>query len=133
MYLGLAEGDEKRGAVLKALCRKFTFENGKKVGQAVAAAIRHVPEGLSGADMSAVASGATNLAMLRRVKEAEREAKQRGVGVNAVLEGWSVERARCEVRVADLIEAAKGVKPSVDEEARKRYSELREVFTNVRG
>ena len=127
----MAEGDEKRGAVLAALCRKFTFEGGKPVSSAVAAAIRHVPLGLSGADMSAVASGASNLAMLRRVEEAEREAKQKGVTVGAVLEGWSEERATCEVRVADLIKAAKGVVPSVDEEARKRYEELREVFTNV--
>ena len=51
--------------------------------------------------------------------------------MNVVLEGWSKERARCEVRVADLIKAAKGVVPSVDEEARKRYDELREVFTNI--
>ena len=59
-------------AVLKALCRKFTFENNKSVSQVVAEAIRHVPLGLSGADMSAVASGASNLAMLRRVEEVER-------------------------------------------------------------
>ncbi|GMH96292.1 hypothetical protein TrVE_jg3711 [Triparma verrucosa] len=131
VYLGLAEGDEARGAVLKALCRKFKFEGNRHLEDVVMEAIKFVPENLSGADLSAVASGASNFAMLRRVQEAEDEAKKKGVGVAEVLEGWSDERAECEVRVQDLIEASKGVVCSVDQKARERYAELREVFTNI--
>ena len=128
VYLGVAEGDDKRGKVLEALCRKMTFEGGRSIKDVVKEVIGDIPENLSGADMSAVASGASNFAMLRKIEEAEAEAARKNMSVEELLESWPVERVRCEVGVKDLVEAGKLVEPSITGEQRLRYEELRKTF-----
>ena len=128
VYLGVAEGDDKRGKVLEALCRKLNFEGGRTVKDVVKEVIGDIPENLTGADMSAVASGASNFAMLRKIEEAEAEALRKNISVEELLDSWPVERVRCEVGVQDLIKAGRMVEPSVTGEQRLRYEELRKMF-----
>jgi len=128
VYLGVAEGDDKRGKVLEALCRKMTFEGGRKLKDVVKEVIGDIPKNLSGADMSAVVSGASNFSMLRKIEEAESEATRKNMSVEELLETWPVERVKCKVMVQDLVEAGKFVTPSITVEQAQRYEELRKIF-----
>ena len=130
VYLGLTETAEQVGGVLRALCRKFTFEGGLTVEQAVDRVKNEVPVNLSGADLSAVASGAMNRAMSRLISLAEKEAAKKRIPVAKVLDGWSDEDCRCQVACEDLLEAAKEVWPCVEEAERGVYRRLKAQFAS---
>jgi peroxin-6 len=128
VYLGLAEGTEQIVGILTALCRKFTFEDGMSVAGAAEKVAEYIPPFLSGADLSAVASGGMDRAMARVIEQAEAEAAKTGVQVEEVLEGWDDERCVCVVRCADLISAAEEVVPSVSVAEQQEYLRLRDQF-----
>ena len=58
VYLGLAESKESRANILAAQMRKFKFEANSTPHSIALKVIDSIPQTLTGADLSAVASGA---------------------------------------------------------------------------
>ena len=130
VYLGLTTDRDHTSSVLKALCRKFTFEKGLTVEEAVERVSGEIQAGLSGADLSSIASGAMERAMARVMKKVEDVAARAGVSVEEVLEDWTVEECTAVVKVEDLREAGRGIVPSVTLEQRAEYEVLRKKFSS---
>jgi len=75
VYLGMAMTDDDRVTILSAQMRKYKFQNGVDASTVVRNMIQYVPKQLTGADLSAVASGALSRSLKRLCDEAEKEAR----------------------------------------------------------
>ena len=139
VYLGLAKSNEDRGKILIAQMRKFKFESNKNVQSIVEEAINSIPESLSGADLSSVASGALMRSIRRLCSEVESAALKRSVDgkneasmhLDSIIEEWEASREDGSyqlqpiVTLQDIKEAAKNVVPSINERELFRYESIK--------
>ena len=159
VYLGLPSNDEDRIQILKSQMQKFTFDvavNCDKTAaleQAIRSIIHRIPPNLSGADLSAISSGALIRSLGRKCKEIEIEAMKRvtanagsvnnlnekgqyetslEITIQQVMEEWEDSHTLLTpvVTFDDVIEAAKCVQPSVSLEDKKKYEELDNKFSS---
>jgi peroxin-6 len=130
VYLGIFPGD--RAHILAAQIRKLNLEDEPHVLAEVV--VDKLPNNLTGADLSTIATGAQLLATERLCAEAEHEYQMQQENGNSeltmgqLLESWSEERLVPTVTLADLIQASEKVIPSVSEADLERYERLRDQF-----
>ena len=134
VYLGLATSTEDRAKILTALIRKFRLEDDPlSISREV---VDKFPLNLSGADFSAIASGAIMKSLQRLCLEAENELQQRQqvstvtINLDDILDEWSESRLVPLVSTNDFVDAAKDVIPSVSEEDLQRYESLKQEFSS---
>ena len=126
VYLGLPSDKESRVQILAALIRKFNLEGGSdQISLKVA---DQLPPRLSGADFSAVASGAL-IRSLKRLCEAAESQVTSNRSLDDVLDEWG-EDVTPVVTAADLLAAGENVVPSVTHEDLCRYQRLRDEFSS---
>ncbi|KAL3801980.1 hypothetical protein HJC23_010324 [Cyclotella cryptica] len=143
LYLGPAKTKDACLQILLAQTRKFRFEDGHDREDVLRAAMESFPPTLSGADLSAVASGALMLALKRVCEKVEEEAttinakrgvdekSDEGVDVNDVMESWTKEQLQPTVTVGDFVDAAKNIVPSISAQDLARFEALRNQFSVV--
>jgi ATPases of the AAA+ class len=132
IYLGLARERLDRIQILVAQIRKFQFENGQDPVSIASKVVDSIPDTLSGADFSGIASGALMLALQRTCEEADMEAEAMGKTLDEILTKWSKEKLIPIVRVDDFVTAAKEVHPSVNSADLSRYDTMRMEFCSPR-
>ena len=128
VYLGLAKTKEDRAKILAAQMRKFTFENNEDVKNVVSRVISMIPENLSGADFSSVASGALMLSIQRLCSHIENMCQHKGMKLNDFLSAQHKEDLIPIVKEEDVIQAARKVAPSIFKADIDRYDALRKTF-----
>jgi len=155
VYMGPPDSREARTQILLAQTRKFHFKDGNTAEAIINNVVDLLPEGLSGADLSAIAKGALMAALRRLCKEADRELEERthlkkrtaqvsedemndelavdqqGLGIfdmDDLLDTWPSERLVPALTTADFVEAAKNVVPSVSRKDMAQYENLRLQF-----
>ena len=143
LYLGPAKTKEACMQILLAQTRKFKFQDDCEKESVLQEAMQSFPPTLSGADLSAVASGALMLALKRVCGRVEDEAKEMNlrsgvkdtshevVDVNDVMESWSYEQLQPIVLAEDFISAAQDIVPSISERDLERFESLRNQFSAV--
>jgi peroxin-6 len=141
LYLGPAKTKEACLQILLAQTRKFTFQPGCDRAEVLIEAMDSFPPTLSGADLSAVASGALMRSLRRVCDKVEEEAKainlrrgvdedsEEAVDVNDVMESWTKEDLVPTVVAEDFIDAAKHIVPSISEQELERFELLRNQFS----
>ena len=139
IYLGLAKTDEDRKKILSAQMRRFRFEGDKCATDIVNEIIHYIPESLSGADLSAVASGAMMRSMRRLCSEVEEEVIEKShISIRDIsklradiMSNWNDsffqrrEKLTPTVTIEDIKEAAKDVVPSINELEMQRYESIK--------
>jgi peroxin-6 len=130
VYLGIFPED--RAQILAAQIRKLNLEDEPHV--LAEFVVDKLPNNLTGADLSTIATGAQLLATERLCAEAENEFRMQQPNGNSeltmdqFLESWSEERLVPTVTLDDLIQASEKVIPSVSEADLKRYELLKDRF-----
>lgn len=154
VYLGVASTTEDRARILAAQIRNLKFSEGSPMDIANDV-VGRLPNNLTGADLSAIASGALMLATQRLCAEADVEVKilqqsnrlqQHGeeptlqyeekrqheeqlMLLDQVLTDWDDERLTPVVTIQDFLDASKDIIPSVSEAELQRYERLRVQFS----
>ncbi len=128
IYLGLARERKDRVQILAAQMRKFRFVDGKSAHSIVNEVIDAIPNSLSGADFSSVASGALLAALQRVCDQVDRKAAEKQISVEDAMLDLSLEELSPMVSCQDIITAAKDVQPSVSEKELKRYEVLKAEY-----
>jgi peroxin-6 len=130
----MATKSEHRAQILAALIRKFrlTPQDPALLARLV---VDRLPPNLTGADFSAVASGALRKSLERVCSQAEDELKRRRVTeadltLDSVLDEWGEDRLVPVVSADDLMEASKDVVPSVSAKQLADYERLRVQFSS---
>ena len=133
VYLGLAKENSERASVLAALTRKFNFEKDLDPMTMATLVINDMPKSLSGADFSAVASGAMMRSLKRLCDQANEELLIRNgdAGVEEIILNWDPKKQTPLVTAEDLIQTAKNIQPSVTAEDLMHYERLKDQFTNT--
>jgi peroxin-6 len=143
LYLGPAQTKEACLQILLAQTRKFKFQDGSDRNQVLISAMKSFPPTLSGADLSAVASGALMRALKRvcdSIEDKARQIKLNGcideisneeVDVNIVMESLTDEQLQPVLSVDDFTHAAKDIVPSINEEDLRRFEMLRQQFSAI--
>ncbi|CAM9090461.1 unnamed protein product, partial [Ectocarpus sp. 4 AP-2014] len=142
LYLGVSGDRETQTKVLRAITRKFGFEEeDSEHGVDLAEIVRdRIPPQFTGADLSAVASNALQLALRRRVAEIEaqvaetntRELYLRPVTPQQLLARLSEDELAVKVSREDLeasTAACLSVTPSVSEDELRHYERMRLQFS----
>jgi AAA+ superfamily predicted ATPase len=134
VYLGIATKAEDRAQILAALIRKFRLKPQDPTLLAWQV-VDELPHNLTGADFSAVVSGALRKSLERVCSRAEDELKRRQVTernltLDSVLDEWNKDRLAPVVTADDLIEASKDVVPSVSIKQLADYERLRVQFSS---
>ena len=131
VYLGVSQSEQRK--VLAAQIRKLRLEgSADDIASQVA---KSLPSGLTGADLSTVASGGLLRATQRLCEEADRELEilhssgDTHASLAKVLSSWTEDRVVPMVTLGDLIAAAKAVVPSVTVEEMEKYEMLRRKFS----
>jgi SpoVK/Ycf46/Vps4 family AAA+-type ATPase len=144
VYLGFPTNEEDRIQILKSQMQKFPF--GDSVAEADIRSIIHcIPPNLTGADLSAISSGALLRSLHRKCKEIEQEAQKRimmgdNIAADAyetciqqVMEEWEEKDETLLtpiVTLDDITESSKCIVPSVSLEDRKKYEALHKTFSS---
>jgi peroxin-6 len=132
VYLGLAKEREDRIQILAAQTRKFTFRDGIDSEKMAAEVIDRIPQSLSGADFSGVASRALMLAFKRVCDMADNEAVSKNSTVESILNDWPKDKLTPRVDAEDFIAAANEIHPSVNDEELKKYEAMRNEYCHER-
>lgn len=132
VYLGLPTAREDRISILAAQTCKFSFEAGVDARTMAKMAIDFIPDSLSGADFSAVASGALMLALQRVCDEADDEKKFSASAdqppVQDILSSWPEDKLVARVSLEDIISASQMVTPSVSKEDLQKYQGMQNEY-----
>jgi len=128
IYLGLAKERRDKIQILVAQIRKFQFQNGEDPVLIASKVVDSIPDSLSGADFSGIASGALMLALQRTCEEADRDANVLGLTLDEILMKWPKEKRTPLLKIDDFLAAAKTVHPSVDSSDLSKYDEMRIEF-----
>ncbi|EED89019.1 peroxisomal biogenesis factor 6, peroxisomal assembly factor w, Paf2, pex6-like protein, partial [Thalassiosira pseudonana CCMP1335] len=135
LYLGPAKTKEHCLQILLAQTRKFKFEDGCDRADVIRQAMDSFPPTLSGADLSAVASGALVRGLKRVCDRVENEAltmnKEKGadtVDIDDIMDSWSEEQLQPVMTVEDFVEAAKAIVPSISDEELRKFELLQKQF-----
>lgn len=126
IFLGLPSEKDSRVQILAALIRKFNLEG--DCHQVAFQVADQLSPRLSGADFSAVASGALVRSLERLCEAAELQVTPNRT-LDDVLDEWG-ESVTPVVTSADLLAAAKNVVPSVTDDDLCRYQRLRDEFSS---
>lgn len=134
VYLGMATKTQDRAQILAALMRKFRIEMPDPVELALQV-VNQLPPNLTGADFSAIASGALRLSLERICNQAEEELKRRQtvesqLTLGNVLDEWDESQLIPVVTSNDLFQASKDVVPSVSAMQLADYERLRVQFSS---
>lgn len=142
LYLGPAKTKEHCLKILLAQTRKFRFEEGCSADTVLERAMESFPPTLSGADLSAVASGALMRGLKRVCDRIEEEARsinldkgvddgsEMAVDIDDVMESWPAEKLQPVLTADDFVEAAKTIIPSVSSVDLERFEELQRQFSS---
>lgn len=142
LYLGPAKTREHCLKILLAQTRKFKFEEGRDAASVLERAMESFPPTLSGADLSAVASGALMRGLKRVCERIEEEARsinlQKGVedgselavDIDDVMESWSTEQLQPTMTAEDFVEAAKEIVPSISAQDLAKFEQLQRQFSS---
>jgi len=142
LYLGPAKTKEHCLKILLAQTRKFKFEQGLDASTILEQAMESFPPTLSGADLSAVASGALMQGLKRVCQQIEEEVHsinlEKGVDVNSelavdiddVMASWSKEQLQPTMTVNDFVEAAKEIVPSITPQDLESFEKLQRQFSS---
>lgn len=132
VYLGVPVDDEERARVLAAQIRKLKLagdctDMARKV-------VSNLPDRLTGADLSTIATGAVSIAVQRLCRQADEEQRimveKSGilVDIDQILEGWDVDRRTPTVELDDLLKASMEVLPSLSQNDLDHYERLRDQY-----
>lgn len=134
VYLGIANNLVSRAKVLSAQLRKVPLQGDPwELAQKV---VKELPDRLTGADFSTIASGSLALAMERLCQQADEELERRHQSGNVdvvledVLDEWTDEDCTPKIQVGDLLQAAKLVVPSITRKELEHYERLREHYSS---
>lgn len=142
LYLGPAKTKEHCLKILLAQTRKFRFDDGCAPDTVLKSAMQSFPPTLSGADLSAVASGALMRGLKRVCDRIEQEARsinlekgfdegsEMATDIDDVMESWPAEKLQPVLTADDFIEAAKEIVPSITSEDLERFEELQRQFSS---
>jgi peroxin-6 len=137
VYLGVAR-DNSQKAIIQAQIGKLKLsEPADQIAERLA---DHLPTNLTGADLSAVVSGALTVAMERLCRRADEQllashqTKQATTEINSwstiddVLATWTDEDLQPTLDFDDFVQAAQNVTPSVSAAELERYDLLRQTY-----
>lgn len=133
VYLGIATDPDERARILCAQLHKL-----KLAGDALElsnAVVARLPARLTGADFSTIASGAVLQAVERLCRQADVEQELaklengRYVDLDEILQGWDKDKCTPTVILDDILEAAKGITPSVSQAELDRYERLKAQYS----
>ncbi|CAM9749928.1 unnamed protein product [Chrysoparadoxa australica] len=135
LYLGTGGDATTQLQVLRAITRKIAFEQGVNLKSLVD---KFIPASFTGADMSAVASAALQMALRKKVdkiiSEVDRQNEGEFYGAEISVQHYlaRVEETELEVLVSqnELTAAAQRVVPSVSEEELLHYEKLRAEYSS---
>jgi SpoVK/Ycf46/Vps4 family AAA+-type ATPase len=142
LYLGPAKTRDHCLKILMAQTRKFIFEDGCDAATVLEGAMESFPPTLSGADLSAVASGALMLGIKRVCDRIEDEARRvnsgRGIAdgsemavdIDDVMNTWGKDKLRPVMTAEDFVEAAKEIVPSISSADLERFEALQKQFSS---
>ena len=142
LYLGPAKTKEHCLKILLAQTRKFKFEQGLDASTVLEQAMESFPPTLSGADLSAVASGALMQGLKRVCQQIEEEVysinsengvdeeSELAVDINDVMASWSKEQLQPTMTVNDFVEAAKDIVPSISPQDLESFEKLQRQFSS---
>lgn len=142
LYLGPAKTKEHCLKILLAQTRKFNFEEGCDAAGVIERAMDSFPPTLSGADLSAVASGALMQGLKRVCEQIEEEARstnlengvdsdsEMAVDIDDVMESWSKEQLQPMMVVEDFVNAAKEIVPSISNQDLADFEKLQRQFSS---
>ncbi|CAM9229357.1 unnamed protein product [Hapterophycus canaliculatus] len=142
LYLGVSGDRETQIKVLRAITRKFGFEEEAEHGVDLEEIVRdRIPSQFTGADLSAVASNALQLALRRRVAEIEaqvaetnaRELYLRPITPQQLLARLPEDELAVKVSREDLEAACLSVTPSVSQDELRHYERMRMQFSGDGG
>ncbi|KAL3939684.1 MAG: hypothetical protein SGBAC_005629 [Bacillariaceae sp.] len=132
VYLGVPGNCDDRTRVLGAQIRTLRLEGDPfEVARSV---VDQMPPRLTGADLSAIATGALSRAATRLCSQAEEERRQlettrgKAVDISEVLGAWGENQRTPVVLLDDFLAVASQVTPSLSEEELKHYEGLRRQF-----
>ena len=152
LYLGPAKSKEHCLKILLAQTRKFRFQDGCDAATVLEQAMDSFPPTLSGADLSAVASGALMRGLKRVCDTIEEEARklndEKNIGtgsyssnvggpaeniavdVDDVMDSWSKDRLQSTLIAEDFIEAAKDIVPSISSTDLQHFENLQRQYSS---
>ena len=142
LYLGPAKTKDHCLKILLAQTRKFRFEDGLDATTVLEKAMDSFPPTLSGADLSAVASGALMRGLKRVCEQIEEEARsanletgvdsgdEAAVDIDDVMQSWSKDRLQPRMTVEDFVDAAKEIVPSISDRDLEGFEKLQEQFSS---
>ena len=142
LYLGPAKTREHCLKILLAQTRKFRFEEGCDAATVLEGAMESFPPTLSGADLSAVASGALMRGLKRVCDKIEEEARsinsekgvstgsEMAVDIDDVMDSWSKDKLQPVMTAEDFIEAAKEIVPSISPTDLEHFENLKQLFSS---
>jgi peroxin-6 len=135
VYLGVPTDKEERARILAAQIRKLRLKSNDPLELAMRV-VSELPPRLTGADLSAVASGALSHAVQRLCRKADEELQKvsvenKGISMEQVLEGWHIEQRTPTVELEDLLEASKEVSPTLSQSELERYERLRQQYSSL--
>ena len=128
IYLGLAKERIHRVQILAAQIRHFQLRDGEDHISLASKVIDFIPDSLSGADFSGIASGALMLALQRTCEDAENEANSTGLPLEEILSKWPKERLKPCVELEDFLFVANTVQPSVTDRDLSQYHAMQLQF-----
>ena len=140
LYLGPAKTKEHCLQILLAQTRKFKFQAGCDPATVLRQAMDSFPPTLSGADLSAVASGALMRGLKRLCDKAEKEVQsanlakgvdensEMAVDIDDVMNSWEEEQLQPVMMVEDFVEAAKAIVPSISDQDLENFERLQKQF-----
>lgn len=143
LYLGPAKTKDHCLQILLAQTRKFRFQEDCDARTVLERAMVSFPPTLSGADLSAVASGALMRGLKRVCERAEEEARslnlkkgveddsEMAVDIDDVMESWSKEQLQHIMTDEDFVEAANEIVPSISEQDLEKFEELQRHFSSL--
>jgi peroxin-6 len=142
LYLGPAKTREHCLKILLAQTRRFRFEEGCDAATVLEGAMESFPPTLSGADLSAVASGALMRGLKRVCDKIEEEVRsinsekgvstgsEMAVNIDDVMDSWSKDKLQPVMTAEDFIEAAKEIVPSISPTDLEHFENLKQLFSS---
>lgn len=152
LYLGPAKSKEHCLKILLAQTRKFRFQDGCDATTVLEQAMDSFPPTLSGADLSAVASGALMRGLKRVCETIEEEtrnlndektigagsssssvggpAENIAVDVDDIMDSWSKDRLQPTLIAEDFIKAAKDIVPSISSTDLQHFENLQRQYSS---
>ena len=149
LYMGPTKTKEHCLQILLAQTRKFNFED-TAASTVIEQAMESFPTTLSGADLSAVASGALVRGLRRVCNQIEEEAERLTlektgsikdgnndeagsqlayVDIDDVMESWKKEQLQPTIKAEDFVEAAKNIVPSITAHDLEKFERLKRQFS----